>query len=117
MRVLFALMVVMFLPVPIATASDHPIRPTPLIRAVDPEGGKCGAELIATGDYLGKTVVKSLYLTLGQATFQVEILKQADTSITFKVPDRVKPGRMGLMVLTTGLDPEYIDEPASITVE
>jgi hypothetical protein len=53
---------------------------------------------------------------VGEATFKVEIIKQTDTSIKFKVPESAKPGRLGLMVLTAGFQAHYIDEPVYITV-
>ena len=117
MRVLLAPAMIVCMFAAIAAASDSPVRPTPLIRAVEPASAKCGDELVATGDYLDNTVVESLYLTLGEATFKVEILKQTGTTITFKVPEKISPGRLGLMVLTAGAAPRYIDQPVYLKLE
>lgn len=117
MRVLLTLLVAVCVFAAITAASDNPVRLTPLIHAVDPPAAKCGEQVVASGDYLGKTVVESLYLTMGEATTKVEIVNQTDTSITFKVPDKAKPGRMGVMILTTGIQPQYIDEPVSVVIE
>ena len=116
MRVLLTLLIAVCVFAAITAASDNPVRPTPLIRAVDPPAAKCGDQVVASGDHLGKTVVESLYLTMGEATTKVEIVNQTDTSITFKVPE-VKPGRLGVMVLTAGIQPQYIDEPVSVAIE
>ena len=117
MRLLMALLISAFLIAAVVAAADGPARPTPLIRTVDPPSAKGGAELVASGDHLGNTIVEALYLTQGEATFKVVIAKQTDTSISFTLPANTKPGRFGLMVLTTGPTPEYLDEPVFLTVE
>jgi len=99
-----------------AAASDAPVRPTPVIKTVAPTAAKCGDELVATGENLGDGTVESLYLTVGEATIKVVIVKQTDTLIKFKVPETAKPGRLGLMVLTAGVQAHYIDEPVYVTV-
>ena len=116
MRTLLALLIAGLFTAVILSA-DEPIRPTPMIRSVDPPSAKAGGELIASGDHLGKTTVDSLFLTQGEATTKVSILKQTDTSITFKIPDDTKQGRFGLMVLTAGISPQFLDEPVFLTVQ
>ena len=116
MRILLVLLITGLLTA-VVLASDGPVRPTPVIRMVDPPSAKCGAELVASGDHLGKTIVEALYLTQGEATTKVAILKQTDTSITFKIPDDTKAGRFGLMILTAGVSPQFLDEPVFLTVQ
>jgi hypothetical protein len=116
MRVLLVLLVSVLAVSAIAVATDAPVRPTPVIKTVAPSAAKCGEELVAAGENLSNAIVESLYLTVGEATFKVEIIKQTDTSIKFKVPESAKPGRLGLMVLTAGFQAHYIDEPVYITV-
>jgi len=102
----------------VVAAKDPPLGVTPLIRTVDPASAECGAALKATGDYLDKTIVESLYLTEGANTvIKVEIVKQTADSIDFKIPPDTKAGRYGLMVLTAGGAPQFIDEPAWVNVK
>jgi len=116
MRAFLVLLAFILTAAAIAFATDAPVRPTPVIKAVAPVAAKCGDELVATGDNLGEATVESLYLTVGEAFTRVVIVKQTDTSIRFKVPEAAKPGRSGLMVLTAGLAPHYIDEPVYVTI-
>jgi hypothetical protein len=117
MRALLVLLVAVCVVAGIVLASDGPIVLTPVIRTVSPAVAKCGDELVASGENLSAAAVESLYLTVGEATAQVVIVEQKEKSIKFKVPETVKPGRLGLMVLTAGPVPHYIDEPVYITVE
>ena len=98
-------------------ATDQPIRPTPLVRVIDPTSAKIGAEVVATGENLGKEVVAEVYLTQGDATFKAEIKTQAANSLTFVVPATVKAGRFGFMVVKRGTTPIFIDEPVVMTIE
>jgi IPT/TIG domain-containing protein len=116
MRAFLVLLICTLTVVSIAVASDAPVRPTPVIKTVAPTAAKCGDELVASGDNLSEATVDSLYLTAGEATLKVVIVKQTETSIKFKVPEGAKPGRLGLMVLTAGGQAHYIDEPVYITV-
>jgi len=116
MRVLIALLIIGLFTA-VVLAADGPVRPTPVIRTVDPPSAKVGVELVASGDHLGKTAVDALYLTQGEATAKVAILRQTDTSITFKIPADTKAGRFGLMILTAGISPQFLDEPVFLTVQ
>ncbi len=100
-----------------AAAVDQPVRPTPIVRTLAPTPVKIGEELVATGQHLGKDFVSSVYLTMGEDTFQVTIKSQTEEEIRFTVPAGVKTGRFGLMVLTHGDVPRYIDEPVFVTIE
>jgi hypothetical protein len=47
----------------------------------------------------------------------VELTGQTATSVKFKVPDAIKPGRFSLVVLTTTKPAKLIDQPVRLTVE
>lgn len=101
----------------IAMAADEPYRPVPMIKAVDPDTGKVGDELTATGTHLDKTAVASLYMIQGEKTIQVKVTAQSEETIKFTIPADAKPGRFQLMVLTTGAKPQFLEEPVYFTVE
>jgi hypothetical protein len=100
-----------------AAALDEPVRPTPLVRTLAPSPAKPGAILAATGQNLGKEFVASAYLTQGENTYQLEITSQTTDSIKAKIPADLKPGHFGLMILTCGEVPRYIDEPVFLNIE
>ena len=101
----------------IALAADEPYRPVPMIKAVSPDTAKAGDELTATGSNLTKALVAELYLIQGEQTIKVKITAQKEEAITFTVPSAIKAGRYQLMVLTTGSNPQYLEEPVYLTVE
>ena len=101
----------------IAAAADEPYRPVPMIKAVDPDTGKVGDVLTATGSHLDKASVASLYMIQGEKTIEVKMASQAEDAIKFAIPNEVKPGRYQLMVLTTGTKPQFLEEPVYFTVE
>ena len=45
------------------------------------------------------------------------LTEQAAASIKFKIPATAKAGRFSLMILTTGKEPKYIEQPVKVTVE
>jgi hypothetical protein len=94
-----------------------PVRPTPIVRTLTPSPAKAGVEIVAGGQFLGKEFVTSVYLTQGDNTYESKIDAQADTSIKFKVPSDLKPGKFGVMVLTHETVPRYIDEPVYLVIE
>jgi hypothetical protein len=100
-----------------AAAIDQPVRPTPVVKVLAPSPAKAGDELIATGQHLGKDFVSAVYLTKGEDIVPLEVKSQAENSIRVKLPDTLKPGRFGFMVLTSGDVPRYIDEPVFLNIE
>jgi hypothetical protein len=100
-----------------AAVTDEPVRPTPLVRTLTPTPVKPGGNVIATGQNLGKEFVSSVYLTLGEDTYKLEITSQTADTIKAKLPATLKTGHFGLMVLTRGEVPRYIDEPVFINIE
>src|SRR6476619_3744718 len=99
------------------SASDQPVRPTPVVRTINPPTAKVGDQLVAKGDNLSKEFVFEVYLTQGDNTFKADIKTQTAETITFVVPETVKAGRFGFMILTRGPSPVLLDEPASVTIE
>jgi hypothetical protein len=87
------------------------------IESVDPDTGKVGDTIGATGESIGKATVEELYLTDGTNDFKVPILEQSDTLIKFKVPATVKPGRYSLMIKTGGKTPKLLEQPVKMNVE
>jgi len=90
---------------------------TPQMRTVQPDSGKIGSVLQVHGVYLGKALVDEVYLTDHTFDMKVKVLEQADDSIEFRIPPSVKPGRLQLLVKTTGKEPLLIEQPVYITVE
>jgi hypothetical protein len=97
-------------------ADDKGDAPRALLHAVNPTTAHAGETAVATGEQLSKRYVAALYLTNGKDDFEVEILKQTDTELTFKVPTNVK-GNLRLMILTSGVEPKLAEQPVRITVE
>jgi len=85
--------------------------------SVDPMNGKIGDVLVVTGENLTKESVAKLYLTDGTNDVQVDMMEQTATTIKFKIPAKAKPGRVAIMVLTTGKEPKLIEQPVKVTVD
>jgi hypothetical protein len=46
------------------------------------------------------------------------MLEQTDTTIKFKIPTRAAKGvRLTVMVLTTGANPKYIEQPVKVEID
>lgn len=89
----------------------------PMMSSVEPASVRGGDTATARGVRLGAEVVAALFLTDGALDVKVEIVEQTATTLKFRVPRSLKPGRFALMVLTAGRDGRYIEEPVKITVE
>jgi hypothetical protein len=89
----------------------------PVMHKVLPDSGKIGSVLKIQGDFLGKTRVDEVYLTDHTFDMKVKVLAQTDDSIEFRVPPFVKPGRLQLLVRTTGREPLLLEQPVYITIE
>jgi hypothetical protein len=88
----------------------------PRMSSVEPASGKKGDVVAVTGENLDKDTVAKVYLTDGKNDTPVEVTEQNATTIKFKIPT-AKAGRLALMVLTTGKDPKYIEQPVKVTIE
>ncbi len=89
----------------------------PRMTTVEPASAKAGTVLTVAGENLQKDQVSKVYLTDGKADLLVEITEQADSTLKCKIPDKAKPGRFALMLLTTGKEPKLIEQPVKVTVE
>ena len=89
----------------------------PAMKNVEPDSGKIGSVLQVHGVFLDKTKVDEVYLTDHTFDMKVKVLDQTDDSIEFRIPPSVKPGRLQLLVKTTGHDPVLLEQPVFITVE
>lgn len=88
----------------------------PRMVSCDPQTGKAGDEIAVTGENLQKDMVAKVYLTDGKNDLAVEVTEQTPTSIKFKIPAKAAPGRLALMVLTSGKDAKYIEQPVKVEV-
>lgn len=88
----------------------------PRMTSVDPMSGKKGDVIAITGENLQKELVSKVFLTDGKNDIQVEVTEQSTTSIKFKIPAKAT-GRLTLMVLTTGKDAKYIEQPVKLTID
>lgn len=89
----------------------------PTMKVVDPGNGKPGDVLTVTGENLDQANVAKVYLTDGKNDIEVAIIDQQATTIKFKIPEKAKPGRLALMILTKGNDQKYITQPVKVTID
>jgi hypothetical protein len=89
----------------------------PVMNKVEPDSGKIGSVLQVHGVFLGKTKVDEVYLTDHTFDMKVKVLGQSEDVIEFRIPPSVKPGRLQLLVKTTGREPVLLEQPVFITVE
>ncbi len=107
-------MVSLLLAVGTAVWADQPM---PKMVTVDPMNGKAGDVVVATGENLQKALVARLYLTDGKNDLACEMLEQTETTIKFKIPAKAAVGaRLTVMVLTTGKDAKYIEQPVKVEI-
>ena len=90
----------------------------PRMTSVDPLNGKQGDVIAVTGENLHKDAVAKVFLTDGKNDIPVEVTEQTATSIKFKIPAKVTAGtRLTLMVLTSGKDAKYIEQPVKLSID
>jgi len=91
-------------------------QPMPRMSTVDPGNGKAGDVITVAGENLQKEHVAKVFLTDGKNDIPVEVMEQSATSIKFKIPAKVPAGRLALMVLTTGKDAKYMEQPVKVQI-
>lgn len=96
---------------------DQGWKPTPMMRSVSPDSAKAGDQVTITGEHLDKALVSEVYLTDGKSEVKTAIIQQSDDKIQVKVPADAKPGRVRLMVLTTAVPPQFLEQPVSLVIE
>ncbi len=89
----------------------------PQMKTVEPGNGKAGDVLTVTGENLDQANVAKVYLTDGKTDVEVAVEGQEATTLKFKIPATVKPGRLALMILTKGKEPKLIEQPVKVTIE
>jgi hypothetical protein len=89
----------------------------PRMVSVDPPNGKKGDVIAVAGENLQKDLVSKVYLTDGKNDLIVEVTDQTDTAIKFKIPAKAAASRLALMILTTGKDAKYIEQPVKLTID
>jgi hypothetical protein len=89
----------------------------PLMNTVQPDAGKIGSVLRIRGVFLDKAKVDEVYLTDHTFDMKVKVLGQTEDYIEFRIPPSVKPGRLQLLVKTTGHEPLLLEQPVFITVQ
>ena len=89
----------------------------PQMTRVQPDNGAIGAVLRVQGVYLGKAKVDEVYLTDHTMDMKVKVLAQTDDSIEFRIPPSVKPGRLQLLVKTSGKQAVLLEQPVFIPVD
>jgi len=89
----------------------------PQMSTVEPDSGKIGSVLRIHGVGLGKAKVDEVYLTDHTFDMKVKVLDQTDDSIEFRIPPSAKPGKLQLLVKTTGKQPVLLEQPVYIKVE
>lgn len=89
----------------------------PLMNKVQPESGKIGSVLRIDGTFLSKTNVDEVYLSDHTFDMKVKVLSQTEHAIEFRIPPFAKPGRLQLVLKTTGKEPVILEQPLYVTVE
>jgi hypothetical protein len=89
----------------------------PMMTKVQPDSGKIGSVLRVKGVFLGKAKVDEVYLTDHTFDMKCKVMDQTEEYIEFRIPPSVKPGRLQLLVKTTGREPMLLEQPVYLTVE
>ncbi|HWB83895.1 MAG TPA: IPT/TIG domain-containing protein [Bryobacteraceae bacterium] len=89
----------------------------PRMTSVDPATGKSGDVITISGENLQKDLVAKVFLTDGKNDTPVEVVDQSASAIKIKIPDKAAAGRLMIMILTTGKDAKYIEQPVKLEVQ
>jgi hypothetical protein len=87
------------------------------LKEVRPDRGKVGSVLRMQGSDLSKEKVDSVYLSDQTLDMMVKVLNQTDNFIEFRIPPSVKPGKLQLVIKTTGKESRILEQPFYIKVE
>ncbi len=89
----------------------------PQMTGASAKNAKPGDIIDISGLGLGSKAVDEVYLTDHKFDMKVKLLEQNDKLIKFRVPPFAKPGRVQLLMLTTGDTPQLLEEPVYILIE
>jgi len=92
-----------------------PVTPVAVMEQIAPEAAMPGEVVMVAGYGLDESNVRQVYLIFGKTEYRVEILKQADTKLYFRIPPNVPPGSMRLAAMLTGRA-ELMEQPVVLTV-
>ena len=110
-----SLMVSLLLAVGVTVSAQQAM---PRMTSVDPMNGKEGDIIAVTGENLQKDAVAKVFLTDGKNDLACDMIEQTDTTIRFKIPAHSAVGsRLTVMVLTTGKDAKYIEQPVKVEID
>jgi len=94
--------------------------PMPRCTSVEPTTTKVGEEVTVTGENLDKANVSELRLAPAEGGNEIRVVigEQTATTIKFKVPASVKPGRHSLVTVSKRVPRDLeIEQPVKITIE
>ena len=113
----FSQLVLFLVAIPVVrlAAFRIPVKPVALMEQIAPEEAMPGEEVMVTGYGLDASNVRQVYLIYGKAEYRVEILKQTNTALTFRIPVDVPPGTMRLAAMLTGRA-ELVEQPLVLRV-
>jgi hypothetical protein len=89
----------------------------PQALTIEPRNAKPGTVVSVTGNYLDKARVTDAFLTDHRFDLKVKVLEQTSTSLKFRVPPFVKPGRHQLLLQTAGETPILLEQPVYLSIE
>lgn len=89
---------------------------SPILRSLDKLEALRGETVTVSGENLQKPGVVGLFLTNGKEDFPVDVVEQSEKSIRFTVGKDIAFGRYGLLLLTGGESPLYIEQPVKLNV-
>jgi hypothetical protein len=89
----------------------------PQMTGASAKTAKPGDVIDISGLGLSSKAIDEVYLTDHKFDMKVKLLEQTDKLIKFRVPPFAKPGRMQLLMLTTGEAPQLLEEPVYILIE
>ena len=90
---------------------------SPQVTRLEPKIAQPGTVITVTGVALGKAKVEEVFLTDHRFDMKVKVLEQTDQTLKIRVPPFVKPGRHQLLLLTSGQNPVYLEQPVYVLVE
>jgi hypothetical protein len=101
-----------------ASLAAYGQQATPRMTSTDTPNGKKGDVIAFSGAGLQRTLLAGVYLTDGEHDFQVVVAEQTPTTVKFRIPESVPPGRFAFMALTAGKDARFIALPRfKITID
>jgi hypothetical protein len=112
---LTAVLFLVAIPVASLLAWRIPVTPMAVMEQITPEAAAPGEVVMVTGYGLGESNVRQVYLIYGKTEYGVEILKQADTKLYFRIPPNTPPGSMRVATLLTGRA-ELTEQPVVLIV-